>query len=85
MTGSDENKRNLHYFESDSMAGLFGSMQAWQEENEKRFLSIGIENDHGKFCCIALTNPTEVVITDVSGTAQATVRSGRLFVFNQMG
>ena len=61
---SGENKRNVHYFESSSMCELFGSLQSWQNESNKRFLSISIEKDGGKFCCIALTNPTEVVITD---------------------
>jgi hypothetical protein len=61
---ADDNKRNVHYFEADSMAGLFDLLQAWQNENEKRFLSLGIENDGGTFCCIALTNPSEVIIVN---------------------
>ncbi len=60
----DENKRNLQYFEAESMAGLFDALRAWQHENEKRFLSLNVQNDHGKFCCIALTNPSEVVLMD---------------------
>ena len=63
----DENKRNLQYFEAQSMEGLFDALQVWQLEHEKRFLSLDIQNDHGKFCCIALTNPTEVVIVDKGG------------------
>jgi hypothetical protein len=58
----DDNKRNLQYFEAESMAELFDALQTWQHEKEKRFLSLDIQNDHGKFCCIALTNPSEVVI-----------------------
>ncbi|MGA3058338.1 MAG: hypothetical protein ABSE70_09955 [Candidatus Limnocylindrales bacterium] len=82
----DENKRNIHYFEADSMARLFDSLQAWQNENEKRFLSICIEIDHDKFCCIALTNPTEVVITDASGAWKANVTTrGGLYVNTQLG
>jgi hypothetical protein len=75
---SDENKRNLQYFEADSMGRLFGAMQAWQAENEKRLLSLSIQNDSGKFCCIALTNPTEVIIKDGSMSDGARVRSNSL-------
>jgi len=60
---SKDNKRNIHYFEGSSMHELFSVLQNWQNENDTRFLSIGVEKDGGKFCCIALTNPTEVVIT----------------------
>ncbi len=35
---SDENKRNLQYFESSSMKELFSLMKIWQVENEKRLL-----------------------------------------------
>jgi hypothetical protein len=75
---SEQNKRNIHYFESSSMHELFGSLQSWQNENNKRFLSISIEKDRGKFCCIALTNPTEVVITDKFGSSYAGVSFGAL-------
>ncbi|HEY8602300.1 MAG TPA: hypothetical protein VIL85_28000 [Thermomicrobiales bacterium] len=30
-------------------------------------LSVSIENDQGRYCCIALTNPTEVMLVDVTG------------------
>jgi hypothetical protein len=69
---SDEDKRNLQYFECSSMGGLFSLIQAWQIGNEQRFLSLSIEKDKDKFCCIALTNPTEVIIKGgigVSGQA----------------
>jgi len=62
----DENKRNLQYFEALSMRELFDGIQIWQNENDKRLLSLSIEKDGGKFCCIALTNPTEVIIMDGS-------------------
>ena len=75
------NKRNIHYFESSSMRELFGLLQSWQNESNKRFLSISIEKDGGKFCCVALTNPTEVVITDISGFSYARVsRAGELYI-----
>jgi hypothetical protein len=61
---SDENKRNLLYFEAVSMRELFDSIQIWQNENDKRLLSLSIERDGGKFCCIALTNPSEMIIVD---------------------
>ena len=64
----DENKRNLRFFEASSMRELYDCMRNWQEANRTRLLSISIQEDAGKFCCIALTNPTEVVITDHSGT-----------------
>jgi hypothetical protein len=59
---SEENKRNLQYFESTSMRELYESMEGWQDENKKRLLSVSIQKDEDKYCCIALTNPSEVVI-----------------------
>ena len=61
---SEDNTRNLQYFESSSMRELFDSMQAWQNDNGKRLLSLSLEKDGDKFCCIALTNPSEVIIVD---------------------
>lgn len=52
----DENKRNLQFFEASSMRGLYDCMRNWQDANNKRLLSISIQKDDGKFCCIALTN-----------------------------
>ena len=63
----EQNKHNLLYFESSSMRELYKSMEDWQAANQKRLLSVSIEQDGGKFCCVALTNPLEVVITDTSG------------------
>ena len=77
-----DNKHNLQYFEADTMAGLFGQLQNWQDKQQKRFLSTNIQFDNGKFCCIALTNPAEVVITDQTGTNHATVsQRGHLTVY----
>jgi len=76
----DQNKRNLHYFESSSMRGLYDSLENWQNANEKRFLSMSVQQDNGKFCCIALTNPTEVVITSQNGGRHVEVVDGRLWV-----
>ena len=77
----DENKHNLFYFESNSMKELFNSMEVWQNTNHKRLLSTNIQIDKGKFCCIALSNPSEVVICNRSGEA-ASVYSGNLAVHN---
>ena len=59
---SDPNKRNILYFESDSMRSLYETMDKWQVENNKRLLSLNIQADQDNYCCIALTNPTEVII-----------------------
>ena len=62
------------------MRGLYDCMHNWQETNNKRFLSVSIQEDDGKFCCIALTNPSEVVITSLDGERHAEVsRGGMLF------
>jgi hypothetical protein len=58
----DDNKRNLLYFESSSMRKLYNSMEIWQKDNHKRLLSTNIQKDGDLFCCIALSNPTEVII-----------------------
>lgn len=70
---TDENKHNLFYFESASMRDLYNCMEKWQTENHKRLLSTNIQKDGDKFCCIALSNPTEVVICDGFGAEQAAV------------
>ena len=78
---SDENKRNLQFFEACSMRELYDRMQAWQDTNHKRLLSISIQEDRGNFCCIALTNPSEVVITGSDGSHHARVDdNGKLCV-----
>ena len=63
---TDNNKHNILYFEGSSMRGLHNTMDEWQKENEKRFLSMSVNKDGETYCCIALTNPSEVVI--VSGS-----------------
>ena len=64
---SDANKRNLVYFENPSMRGLYACMEEWQQANNRRLLSISVQQDDSNYCCIALTNPTEVVITSIDG------------------
>lgn len=63
----ENNKRNLLYFQSNSMKELYSEMNEWQESNQKRLLSTSIERDGDNFCCIALTNPTEVTLVSSSG------------------
>lgn len=78
---SDDNKKNLIYFESASMKGLYTKMEKWQETNQKRLMSTHVQKDKGKFCCIALSNPMEVVITDRPGIRSVDVSTdGCLFV-----
>ena len=80
---SDENKRNLQFFEACSVRELYDCMQVWQDANQKRLLSVSVQEDGGKFCCIALTNPSEVVITNSSGNRYVEVtQSGYLEVYN---
>lgn len=83
---SEANKRNLVYFEQPSMRSLYDAMDDWQQANEKRLLSVSIQKDGENFCCVALTNPTEVVITDSSGRSFAGVSwLGRLEVSSVVG
>ena len=74
---SDTNKRNLVYFENPSMRGLYACMEEWQQANNRRLLSISVQQDAGNYCCIALTNPTEVVITSLDGQRHADVIQDR--------
>ena len=62
-----KNKQNLQFFEATSMKGLYKNMQEWQVKNEKRLLSTDIQQDGDMFTCIALTNPTEVVLCTSNG------------------
>jgi len=71
----EENKHNILFFESPTMQGLYETMESWQNSNQKRFLSMSIQKDGINFCCIALTNPSEVVITDINGIYHAKVFS----------
>jgi hypothetical protein len=61
------NKKNLMYFEGSSMRDLHKQMENWQTEHKKRFMSVNIEREGDHWCCIALSNPTEMVLTDASG------------------
>jgi hypothetical protein len=74
------NRRNLQVFEAASMRELYDIMRTWQQENHKSLLSVCIQSDRGMFCCIALTNPIQVVITDEDGEEHAIVNDGALEV-----
>ena len=76
---SDNNNHNVLYFKGNTMDELHNSMDEWQKENEKRFLSMTVQKDRGSFCCITLTNPSEVYIVDGSGHGnRAQVSGGKL-------
>jgi hypothetical protein len=79
---SDDNKRNLQYFESHSMRELYKALNKWQIKNRKRLHSVHVSKDADMYCCIALTNPTEVVIVDGDrkDSSQAGVGSASLYV-----
>ena len=64
---SMKNKQNLQFFEATSMKSLYKNMKDWQVKNEKRLLSTDIQQDGDMFTCIALTNPTEVVLCNTNG------------------
>ena len=61
------NKKNLQYFENKTTRGLYEDIQTWQEDNQERLLSTEIMKDVDMFACIALTNPTEVMLVDNDG------------------
>ena len=59
---NDDNNHNILFFEGASMRELHATMEGWQNANKKRFLSMSIQKEGEGFCCIALTNPSEVII-----------------------
>lgn len=80
----DDNKRNILFFEGASMRDLHAAMDGWQTAHKKRFLSMSIQKEGEGYCCIALTNPSEVIIVNggrVSGGAE--VSFGRLRITDQ--
>ena len=77
----DDNKRNLLFFESPTVRGLYATMDEWQKTNRKRVQSVSIHKDGDMFCCIALTNPAEVQIVGGNGLT-ADVKHNALRVFS---
>ena len=61
------NKLNSLYFEAPTMRELYTAIQAWQVTHRKRLLNLQIQREGELLCCIALTNPTEVIITSGGG------------------
>lgn len=59
---SEDNKQETRYVGASSMSQLFTVMDTWQAANRKRFRSMNDQHDGDLFCCIALTNPAEVII-----------------------
>jgi hypothetical protein len=76
----DDNKENLLYFEASSMRELHEIMSHWQISNRKRLHSTSVQRDGSMFCCIALTNPTEVTIVGKNGNKVGATSGGQLWV-----
>ena len=70
---SEDNKRNLLYFEAPSMRALFAEMDEWQAKHRKRLQSVSVQPDGGAFAAIALSNPTEVIIVNGYGSGGVAV------------
>lgn len=81
---NDPNKRNLQYFENTSMKGLYGDMDEWQSNNQKRLLSTSIQKDGDLFCCVALSNPSEVTIVGIDGNTAGVTNEGCLRVMDKV-
>lgn len=74
----DPNIDNVFYLEAPTMKILYDQIKKWQDVYKKRLLSINIQKDDDKFCCIGMTNPTEVIICDGFGADKASVEWGNL-------
>ena len=75
---SEDNKRNLLFFEAPTMRELFADMDEWQATNRKRLQSVSVQPDGNGFACIALSNPTEVIIVNGYGKGGALVADNSL-------
>ena len=75
-----DNKHNLLFFEASDAKSLYNKMDEWQYKHGKRLLSTSIVVEDDKICCIALSNPTEVVIVDAWNGDYAGVNQGTLNV-----
>jgi len=60
MSKQRQNVSNLLYFECLSMSELYDCLKNWQDKNGEGFLSLNIQQDGDKFCCIAVINSVEV-------------------------
>ena len=78
---SSESHMNSEYCEAATMKELYVMIARWQEENKKRMLSLAVDKCRGGLCCLAVTNPMEVVIVTPPGAGPgAKVDRGRLHV-----
>ena len=77
---SEDNKRNLLYFEAPSMKELFAEMDEWQATHRKRLQSVSVQPDGGSFAAIALSNPTEVIIVNGYGSGGVAVGGNQLLI-----
>lgn len=76
------NKRNVRWFEASSMRELYETLDQWQVEHQKRFLSLNVERDGERFCCIALTNAAEVIIVDGESEGGVDVRDNAMKIWS---
>ena len=74
---SDDNKENLFFFIEPSMLALYQTLQRWQSTHKKRFLSLSIQREGDSVACLALTNPSEVVIVARDGANGSYQEVGR--------
>jgi len=83
---NDPNKHNLQYFKNASMRGLYDDMENWQATKQKRLLSTSIQKDGDMFCCVTLSNPSEVIICGGENHLdQVVVNNGALHVGSDIG
>ncbi len=61
MSEKEQSENNILYFECSSMRELYECMNIWQAENHKQFISLSIQQDCGKFCCLALINRCDLI------------------------
>lgn len=60
MPKQEQSINNLLYFEASSMKELYECMQNWQDKNRQFFLTVNIQQEDAKFCCIASINPEDL-------------------------
>ena len=60
------------------MRALYEKIDEWQTVNQTCLLSVSVQQDEGRFCCIALSNPVEVHLVDTMGQSinAVTLRNG---------
>ncbi len=71
MSGQKESNSTFFYFESSTMRGLYDSLETWQKTNQKRILSLSIQQDHENFCCIVLSDSRRLPHTPLTAYKDA--------------